>query len=175
MLFWHVGATIGFVRYAFRDTAMDLRFLALGAVLPDLIDTPIGAVAWSTLQTTRLWAHTILFGSTLLVAVLVGTRRGRRRKQWMLLATGVLLHLVLDGLWNQPDTLWWPFLGTTFTPTGFATYGAYVADVLTDPVMWLGEGIGLVYLIGLWRKAGLDQRDARERLLTEGTVSATIG
>jgi len=27
MLFWHVGATIAFVRYAFRDQNMDLRFL----------------------------------------------------------------------------------------------------------------------------------------------------
>ena len=42
MLFWHVGGTIALVRYTVRDERMDLRFLILGAVLPDLIDTPIG-------------------------------------------------------------------------------------------------------------------------------------
>jgi len=47
MLFWHVGATIAFVRYTFRDKAMDLRFLALGAILPDLIDTPIVTALFS--------------------------------------------------------------------------------------------------------------------------------
>jgi hypothetical protein len=47
VLLWHVGATIAFVRYAFRDPNMDLRYLALGAVLPDLIDTPLGIGFWS--------------------------------------------------------------------------------------------------------------------------------
>ena len=35
MLFWHLGATVALVRYSFRDDRMDLRFLMLGAVLPD--------------------------------------------------------------------------------------------------------------------------------------------
>jgi len=174
MLFWHVGMTIAFIRYAFRDEAIDLRFLALGALLPDLIDTPIGALAWDTYQAPRLWGHSFLFGTTAMVIVLIVTRRGPVRKRWMLLATGILLHLALDALWNQPETLWWPFLGFDFAATGFVTFGLYAADVLADPFVWVGEAIGLAYLVVLWRKSGLDTAEARSRLLTTGVVSARI-
>ncbi len=174
MLFWHVGVTVAFVRYTFRDRAMDLRFLALGAVVSDLIDTPIGAIGWSTFQSVRLWSHSIVFGSVIMAVVLIVTRRGPQRKRWLLLAIGVLLHLLLDAMWSQPETLWWPFLGRAFTPTGLPTFGAYVSDVIADPVMWLGEAVGLVYLVALWRKAGLMNPKARRMLLRSGTVSASI-
>lgn len=174
MLFWHVGMTIAFIRYAFRDQKMDLRFLALGALLPDLIDTPIGALVWNSFQTPRLWSHGFLFGTAVMVLVLLLTRRGPVRKRWMLLATGILLHLALDAVWNQPETLWWPFLGIEFTSTGFASFGSYVADVLTDPIVWAGEAVGLAYLVILWRKSGLTDSSQRHRLLTTGVVSARI-
>ena len=96
MIFWHVGATTAFIRYAFRDPAMDLRYLALGALLPDIVDLPLGIVMWSEWQAARLIAHSIVFGSLVMLLVLVFTRRGPVRKQWMLLAVGVLLHLLLS-------------------------------------------------------------------------------
>lgn len=175
MLLWHVGATTAFVRYAFRDQHMDLRFLALGAILPDLIDTPLGALGWSSFQTVRLWSHGIVVASLTMVVVLIFTRRGQTRKRWMLLAVGIMMHLLLDAMWNEPATLWWPFLGPGFTSSGFATFGAYVADVVSNPLMWVGELVGVVYLVGLWRKSGLSNRDARKMLLTTGAVSAGIG
>lgn len=171
---WHIGATVAFVRYAFRDEAMDLRFLALGAILPNLIDTPIGAAMWSTWYSPRLWSHSLLFGSTVMVVVLVATARGRRRKQWMLLATGILMHLALDAMWADPETLWWPFLGWEFTSTGFATFPEYARSVLTDPWMWAGEVIGLAYLVHLWRASGLDNATARNALRSTGQISAPI-
>jgi membrane-bound metal-dependent hydrolase YbcI (DUF457 family) len=174
VILWHVGATVAFIRYAFRDDAMDLRFLALGAILPDLIDTPIGVFGWASLGAVRLASHTILFGSLVMAAVLIFTRRGPVRKRWMLLATGVLLHLLLDAMWNLPETLWWPFLGTEFSATGFPTFGAYVQDLLTNPVMWAGEALGLVYLIALARRSNLTDPATRRTLWRTGVVSASI-
>ena len=174
MIFWHVGATVAFIRYAFRDDAMDLRFLALGALLPDLIDTPIGIVGWSSFGAVRLASHGIAFGSLVMVAVLIFTRRGPARKRWMLLATGVLLHLLLDAMWNLPETLWWPFLGTQVSGTGFPTYGAYLEDLLTNPIMWAGETLGLIYLVVLARRSGLADRAARRTLWRTGVSSARI-
>ena len=174
MIFWHVGATVAFIRYAFRDDAMDLRFLALGAILPDLIDTPIGIVGWSSFGAVRLASHSILFGTVVMVTVLIFTRRGPVRKRWILVATGVLLHLLLDAMWNLPETLWWPFLGTEVSVTGFSTFGEYLGDLLTNPVMWGGEAIGLVYLVALARRAGLSDAAARRTLWRTGVVSARI-
>jgi hypothetical protein len=175
MLFWHVGATTAFIRYAFRDPAMDLRYLAFGAIAPDLIDLPIGIALWSNVENVRLAAHSITFGALVMVAVLIATRRGQLRKRWMLFAVGVLIHLALDAMWRLPETLWWPFFGWEFTSSGFATYGAYVGDLLSTPVMWAGELAGLAYLGLLWRASGLGDPEARRRLVATGTVSATIG
>ncbi len=153
---------------------MDLRFLAIGAILPDLIDTPIGAMMWNTWQTPRLWFHSLLFGSVLMAAVLVATTRGTRRKQWMLLATGVLMHLALDAMWSDPTTLWWPFLGWEFASTGFTTFVDYTLSVLSNPWMWVGEAIGVFYLGKLWQSSGLGDRANRATLLSTGRVSAPI-
>ena len=175
MLFWHVGATIALIRYAFRDEAMDLRFLALGAILPDLIDTPIGFAFWSSFLSVRLASHTLLFSAMLLVAVMVATRRGRPRKRWMPLAVGVLIHLVLDGMWRSPATLWWPFLGWDFDATSYQTAWAYLEWLLTDVRTWGLEAVGLVYLAVLARRSDLADPDARQTLLRTGRVSAPIG
>jgi membrane-bound metal-dependent hydrolase YbcI (DUF457 family) len=175
MLFWHVGATIAFTRYTFRDEAMDLRFLALGAILPDLVDSPIGLVFWSQFQTVRLAAHSLLFTALLLAIVLAVTRRGRPRKRWMPLAVGVLLHLILDAMWRFPSTLWWPFLGWEFDATSFTSVGAYLEWLLTDLRTWALEAVGLVYLAVLAHRSNLRDPDARQMVITTGRVQAPIG
>ena len=175
MLFWHVGATIALIRYAFRDESMDLRFLAFGAILPDLIDTPIGFALWSRFGTVRLASHTLLFATVLLAVVMVTTRRGRPRKRWMPLAVGVLIHLVLDGMWRSPATLWWPVLGWEFDATTYQTVGSYLEWLLTDVRTWILEAVGLVYLAVLARRSDLGDQGAREQLLRTGRVSAPIG
>jgi glucan phosphoethanolaminetransferase (alkaline phosphatase superfamily) len=174
MFFWHIGASVGFIRYAFRDPHMDLRFLALGAVLSDIVDLPVAILFWSSYETDKLVGHSTMFAVVLMVAVLVLTRRGLWRKRLILLATGVLLHLALDAMWQSPETLWWPFFGSEFTRSGFATYGAYVSEVVSNPWVWVGEIVGLVYLVALWRKADLSKASVRKTFMRTGVVSAPI-
>lgn len=154
---------------------MDLRFLALGAILPDLIDLPVGIMWWGTWHAPRLFAHSLLFGSALMAVVLIATRRGTTRKRLLLVAVGVLLHLALDAMWKQPETLWWPFLGTEFSSTGFDSYGQYLAGLVRSPTLYMSEIAGLTYLAFLWRRADLGVSAARRRLLNSGIVSAPIG
>ena len=163
------------IRYAFRDPRMDLRFLMLGAILPGLIDTPVGLFGWDRFGNLRLYAHTLVFGAALMVVVLVTTRRGRPRKRWMPVAVGVLMHLVLDAMWRQPETLWWPFLGWELSRTGFATAGEYVRSVVTDWRTWALEAVGLAYLVVLGVRSGLADAEARRGFLSTGVVTAPIG
>ena len=174
MLFWHLGATTAFIRYAFRDPNMDLRFLALGAIAPDLIDLPIGIALWDRVEAVRLGAHSLAFAALVMAVVLILTRRGPRRKRWMLFAVGVLAHLAFDAMWRLPETLWWPFLGTDFASTGFATYGEYVRDLLTDPVMWLGEVAGAAYLVWMARRIGIQDPSTRRTFLATGVASVGL-
>ena len=130
MILWHLGATIALSRYTFRDERMDLRFLAFGALLPDLIDTPSGLIGFSIFGAMRLFGHSLLFAGVIMAAILFTTRRGRPRKKWMPVAIGVLIHLFLDAMWASPETLWWPFLGLDFTPAGAADVAEYMGNVI---------------------------------------------
>ena len=131
-------------------------------------------MAYSATQSVRLAAHSLLFAALVMTAVLVGTRRGRPRKRWMPLAIGVLMHLVLDAMWSDPETLWWPFLGWEFTAAGPATAGAYITSVLSDVRMWSAEAVGLGYLIVLARRAGLVTPQARALFKETGRVEVPI-
>lgn len=174
MIFWHTGASIAIARATFRDPRMDLRFLVLGALLPDLLDTPVGLVLFDRLRSVRLVGHGLLLAAVVMVAVLLGTRRGRPRKRWMPIAIGMLLHLFLDAMWQDPETLWWPALGTGFTPAGPATAGQYLTGVLTDLRVWALEAIGLAYLVWLGVRGRLGDHRARRLLLTTGVMNVPI-
>ena len=174
MFLWHLGGTVAIVRYAFRDDRMDLRLLLVGAVLPDLIDTPLGAFGYSSFDSIRLFAHTMLFASAVLIAVLVSTRRGRPRKRWMPLAVGVLVHLVLDGMWSDPETLWWPFLGTDFASAGEDGFGALLGSTLTSWRSWILEAIGAGYVLVLAVKGRLGSSEARTRFRNTGRIDVPI-
>ena len=174
MLFWHIGASVAFIRYAFRDPLMDIRFLALGAVLADVIDLPVGIALWSTYETPRLVGHSTIFALLVMVLVLIFTQRGPVRKRWILLSVGLLLHLALDAMWRSPETLWWPFFGSDFTPSGYESFGEYAANILRSPAMWMGEVAGFAYLGILWTRSAMSNQDARRRFLSTGVVSAPI-
>lgn len=174
MLFWHLGGTVAFVRYAFRDERMDLRFLMLGAILPNLIDTPVGLLFWDQLRNVRLVSHALVFGSVLMISVLVSTRRGRPRKRWMPIAIGVLMHLFLDAMWQQSETLWWPFLGWSFTARPFATAAQYVESVVTDWRMWALEAVGLAYLAMLAWRSSITSLAGLRSFARTGVASAPI-
>lgn len=180
MLLWHIAATTALTRYTFRDERMDLRFLFVGAVLPDVTDMPIGLLFFDSLHSVRLVAHSLLFAGALMTWIVLATRRGRPRKRWMPIAIGVLIHLFLDAMWASPETLWWPILGTDFSATAAQTVGAHVVDTLRDPLMWAGEAIGLIYLISLGKRAGLGGAglggsDARKLFLESGRIDVPIG
>ena len=103
MVLWFVGCALVLVWVVFHDPAVDHRVLALGAVLPDLVDAPIGGA--------RV-AHTLLAGAGLLAVVMLATR-GRRaaRRRWLFLPIGVLIHLAVDDVWERSELFLWPFLG----------------------------------------------------------------
>jgi membrane-bound metal-dependent hydrolase YbcI (DUF457 family) len=174
MLFWHIGGTIALIRYAFRDERMDLRFLLVGGIVADVVDTPIGLVGYERLAAVRLGTHSLLVASLVMVAVVLATRRGRPRRRWMALAVGMLAHLVLDAMWADQETLLWPFLGWEFTPAGPVDVGAYLRAILTDPVMWAGELVGLAYLVWLWQRAGLSSAATRATFWSTGKVDVPI-
>jgi len=126
----------------FRDSTgnIDYRMIVIGSMLPDIIDKPLFLLFnESGLFTGRSHAHSLLFGILLLSGGLLS------RKSWLLtLALADLFHLLLDFIWYNPATLFWPLLG------GFEPYEAegWFSDILYNlthsPGIYVPEIIGLV-------------------------------
>lgn len=148
--------------------------LLVGALIPDIVDTPIGLLFYGQLHSVRLFTHGLLLAAAVMVIVVMTTRRGRPRKMWMPLAIGLLLHVLLDAMWLDPETLWWPLLGWSFSPAGPTSVSGYIGSVLGDSKVWLGEAIGLGYLIYLGFAANLVDPEKRTALWRTGRVDAPI-
>lgn len=176
MIFWQVGGAVAIVRYVFKDPAMDLRFVMLGALLPNLIDKPIGSVLFNeALGSSRVYGHTLVVPALLLVLVMLFTKRGTaRRKAWLGLPIGWLLHVFLDGQWAAPEGFWWPFLGLDFPPMEDSTLWGVIESHFTSVVAVATEVVGLAYLVVLYRRGGLGQPEARHTFLTKGTIALPL-
>lgn len=171
MLLYHVAGALLLFRYVFRDPKVDVRMLALGAILPNLVDKPIGTLLWADyFGADRLIGHSLLFPTTIMIGALVVTRRGRRRRAIMAVAIGAMLHLLLDGMWTSATTFFWPFFGWAFEP-GLPDYWGHLGEVFT-PIALLKEALGLAYLVYLYRTLNLSDRNTRQDMLTTGRLPA---
>jgi len=141
LLFAHLGITLAAARYVGKS---DIALLALGSMLPDIIDKPLGLIAFGTPNMGRIFCHTLLF-FLILVALAVLSK-----KMWLYsLAGGTFAHLVLDFMWNSPVTLFWPILGS-FPQVVYLdtiTYLQILLLGLREPLVFVREFLGLAYIL----------------------------
>jgi inner membrane protein len=170
MLFWHLGASLWLFRWIFRDPKVDIRFLFLGAILPDLVDLPVGALILADrYATSELWFHSLLLPTLFMTAVLLLTRRGRRRRASMALSVAWLFHLLLDGMWLDQEVFLWPFFGDI--PPGRAPFWPLAWErAMSDPWRWVTEAVGLAYLVWLWVSLGFGSSERRSVVWTTGRL-----
>lgn len=137
---------------------LDYRLLFIGALLPDIIDKPLGMwLLKDTLGNGRVFSHSLLF---VLATFSLGWYFLRRWKQgWLLvLAFGSFLHIVEDGMWQMPPVLFWPLFGWGFPhhstiPGPLAVLKWAVASSFSS--VWEITGFALLVLFVaelLWRR-----------------------
>jgi membrane-bound metal-dependent hydrolase YbcI (DUF457 family) len=137
----------------FRDPAFDYRLAVLGAVLPDLVDGPLGGA--------RV-LHTLTAAVMTLVAVMLLTRRRRKaRRHWLALPIGLFVHLLADGMWAREEMFWWPAFG-------WDLQGALPAVDHGVALLVLRELAGAAVLVWAWRRFGLSDPAVRRRFLASG-------
>lgn len=119
LLFGHLGVTLGifFVLGIFIPklrTIINPGYLAIGAILPDLLDKPIGEVIFaSTFSNGRIIGHTLLFSLLLFLAGLYIYER-RNDIRVLSLSAGSFLHIFEDQMRSDPQTFLWPLFGWSF-------------------------------------------------------------
>ena len=132
----------------FGRRGLDYRLVVLGALLPDIIDKPIGVVFFGS--EGRLIGHTLLFALVLtFVGLYLYGRHGR--VGLLLVALCSMGHLILDEMWLEPETLFWPTYGEALAEYDVANWEAMriwfdemVQQLETNPVVLLPEILGIV-------------------------------
>lgn len=153
MFFWFLGTAALAVWFVFRDDRFDYRVLALGALLPDIVDGVTGG-AWIM--------HSVIASVGLLTAVMVIARRGSvRRRRWLALPIGTFFHLVFDGAFNNTKIFWWPF-------AGLDVWTASLPSVDRMPLNIVLELAGIAMLAWLWRVNKLSNPQQRQRFFRTG-------
>lgn len=113
LIFCHlcIGALLGLhLSRRTGDTRM-VTLTALGSILPDLVDKPLGYFAYGDiLGHGRLYLHTLLL--LLVLACLGAVAMYLYRSKVFALIPGLIgLHQVMDLMWLTPVTWFYPFLG----------------------------------------------------------------
>lgn len=113
MLLWFIGVSLAMVWFVFRDAHFPFAWVALGAVLPDLIGLLPGTVAP---------AHSIvLVVGYLTIVMLLTIGRRQLRKKALAVAFGLFMHLVADFVFTNTQLFWWPLGGTDLDVTRLPT------------------------------------------------------
>lgn len=155
MILWPAGLALVVVWQVFRDTAIDYRLVVGGALLPDVVDGPLGGA--------RVM-HTLVASVVLLAAVMLSTGGHRRaRRRWLAVPIGTFIHLLVDGMWAHTDTFWWPLFG-------LGLEGALPSLDRSLTVLVLQELAGLAALVWFWRRFDLTNPQIRQPFLTTGRL-----
>ncbi len=162
MILWHLGTAAAIVYLTLGRRRIDYRFVLAGALLPDLVDGLLGLFLFEG-PAGRWAAHSILAVIVVSVAIIVGLR-GERRLAVFGVGVGWLVHLVADGMWNAPETFFWPAFGGSFSESPAEPYSW---DLLANPLdhlsTWGAEAVGAALLVWFWIAFELG-RDGRFKL-----------
>ena len=149
---------------------LDIRLLLVGAILPDLLDKPLGHyVLPAPFDGGRIFGHTLLF--LLLITLAASYVHIRYRKTYLYaLSFGVLMHLITDEMWLSHETLLWPIFGVAFESSGVEDWLNNVFHVLfTYPSVYIPETIG--FLIIGWFSVQLLQRKNVTAFVKHGIIT----
>jgi hypothetical protein len=152
LLFAHLGLTLAAANGARRiGMRPEIAFVAIGSMLPDLIDKPLGYLIYGAMGTGRIFAHTLLF-LLVLAAVAVILRSPKVGS----VAGGVLAHLGLDSIWATPSILLWPLLGDFPVNPELSVLGYFemLMRGLENPDIFVPELLGFLYLLHFTLQTG---------------------
>jgi hypothetical protein len=140
----------------FQSAGLDFRAVALGALLPLLIDLPARHQAF---------AHSLLAPVAFLTLVMLATSgRGHRllRRRLIGLPIGWFCGLALSGAFASQRVFWWPAFGVGFE---------HVALLPRVPILVIEELLGLLALRWIWVRFGLREPARRRELVRRGRLA----
>jgi membrane-bound metal-dependent hydrolase YbcI (DUF457 family) len=129
---------------------IDFRIVIIAAMLPDIFDKLVGMLFFKEeFSNGRIFTHSMLIVGIFSICLFI---LGKAKLWSHLKSFGyiipVWLHLLLDWMWVEPKTLFWPFLGTDF-PRIDVEFSDYFTFLFSKPAVFLGEIIGALIIVAL--------------------------
>lgn len=160
-IFGHIGITLGIFilirkHPVFSKIDLNIPLIAFGAMLPDIIDKPLGEVIFAdSLANGRIFGHTLIFSLIILATAYYFYKKNNNHDLLMIPAAS-LMHLMEDRMWMTPQTFLWPLMGWQF-PDGYQSAGIldYFLSIFKNaytPSMsfvFLSEILGLLIISAL--------------------------
>lgn len=147
-----IGVTVGiFLLYITRDCRA-LIYCAVGSLLPDIIDKPLGHIIFSELGNGRIFFHsfTVCIGIAFLGAILMW-RWGH--PGLLFIAAGMLSHQLADAMWTQPRSWYWPVFGgfpQKYNPDYFANMFNTEISAPSEILVIVGAVVLIICLLQAW-------------------------
>ena len=132
-----IGLIIGFILYEFFHDQTIIIYVAIGSVLPDLVDKPLGHIIFaSTLDNGKIFFHSLIIVLLFFITGLIVWRLYKSHS-FIFVAVGVFLHQIVDMMWTQPVNWYYPFFGQ-YQAEAHADYflNAIIAE-LTSVTEWI--------------------------------------
>lgn len=132
---------------------VNVPWIVIGALLPDLIDKPLGRIILAdTIGSGRIFAHTLLFGLLLILAGYYLYNKGK--PELLIIAGASFCHLLEDQVWNKPVVFFWPLFGWEFPKdTISGSFLDYLMIIFTRSYIpglsnvFISEVIGLLIIV----------------------------
>jgi hypothetical protein len=160
MVLWLVFGSIFAVWNVFQSPGLDFRLIAVGSLLPLVLDAPFRSMAYF---------HTLLSAIVvLLLTMALTTGRGRRlrRRRALSLAIGWFTGLVLSGAWTTKEVFWWPAFGAD---------RPHAALLPPWPLLIIEEVLGLAAAWWAWTRFGLSDPARRQDFWRTGRLAIKVG
>lgn len=169
--FGHVGITVGAI-HRFSNSkksspSIDYRWVAIGSILPDLLDKPVGLLYPNLFgNNTRLAAHSWFSCLTLLLFAAYFYKK--HNLKW--LTVSYLMHMILDQMWGQRERIifLYPFLGNPIPWAESATTRWLLFYQNSYTVT--GELLGILILIKISLKYNLFKIENFKKFLSTGKL-----
>ena len=155
MFLWFVAGGAVVVLLVFQAPTMDYRLVAAATFAPEAFDRTVGLAVVGSGAWVRPWlGNALLLPVLSLAAVILIFRRGARRRQWLAVPIGLLVHHALDAAWSEPGLFWYPLQGVLPAYPSAAPLD-WLASPFTDAGVAVRELAGLAALVFLVRRFDL--------------------
>ena len=130
---------------------IDFRIVIVAAMFPDIVDKTVGMILFKEeISNGRLFTHSLVIVGVISIWLffMAKLKYGHRFKMLFYISP-IWFHLLLDRMWEEPHTLFWPLFGINF-PRIDVEFSDYFTVLLSSPYALIGEILGFGIIVTLF-------------------------